>query len=89
MAKEKLKMDDVDAERENFEFEMAEDDLDVIDHRGNLLQDELEVERSLRKIQYDWSTDSATKALFKGGGYYTHQQQGSERRSVEMFSELI
>lgn len=44
---------------------MAEDDLDVIDSEGNLLHDELEIERSLRQLKYDWANDSATKALFK------------------------
>ena len=88
MAKEKLKMDENDAERENFEFEMAEDDLDVIDHRGNLLQDELEVERSLRKIQYDWSTDSATKALFKGERYYTDLHKYFKMKQLRVMNVL-
>ena len=29
------------------------------------MQDELQVQRNLRNLVYDWTSDSATKALFK------------------------
>jgi len=46
--------------------EMREDDLDHIDSTDNILLDELECEKNLKRITYDWSNETASRALFKG-----------------------
>lgn len=45
--------------------EMREDDLDYIDPNENILWDELECEKQLKSLKYDWHQDSASAALFK------------------------
>jgi hypothetical protein len=49
--------------------EMREDDLDHIDSTDNILLDELECEKNLKKLTYDWSNETASRALFKGISY--------------------
>lgn len=57
--------------------EMREDDLDYIDPNENILEVELECEKRLKLIKYDWTVDSASTALFKAckiGRYKTVEQ---------------
>ena len=37
--------------------EMREDDLDYIDPNENILLDELECEKKLKSLKYDWTVD--------------------------------
>ena len=57
----------VHSERE-WSNEMREDDLDYIDNdqNENILLDELEIEKRLKKLKYDYTKETASKALFKG-----------------------
>jgi len=56
----------VHSERE-WSNEMREDDLDYIDNdqNENILLDELEIEKRLKKLKYDYTKETASKALFK------------------------
>ena len=58
---------DLHSERE-WSNEMREDDLDYIDNdqNENILLDELEIEKRLKKLKYDYTKETASKALFKG-----------------------
>jgi len=52
--------------------EMREDDLDHIDSSENILLDELQCEKALKTLKYDWSNETASRALFKGNLYYSY-----------------
>ena len=50
---------------EDFDLSIGGDDFSFISANGNILHDELDIEKRLKSLKYDWVADSATKALFK------------------------